>query len=146
MNYFSCNKLVVWTEYRKSNCRTIWEDLFEWNHGAFKCYDEAEEEQLDSFIYTIYYCAISDSIYLKPTIPCTEANLVDIKKGLSGHSSICLESDGLDVMDDVGGIIGFADFLQTIHESDNEDERENLREWARGLGWTGRNSKPCNRL
>ena len=76
----------------------------------------------------------------------SEDTLADIRKVLMNHSPICLESDGFDVMDDVGGIGGYADFLRRIHESDDENERDGLREWARSLGWTGRNLKPQNRL
>ena len=62
------------------------------------------------------------------------------------HSPICLDSDGMNVFDDVGGIDGFAEFLRTIHESNDENERKERREWARYLGWTGRDTKPQNRL
>ena len=39
-------------------------------------------------------------------------------------------------MDDVGGIHGYVRFLETIHGFDL-DERDDMREWARGMGWTG---------
>ena len=52
----------------------------------------------------------------------------------------CIELDGLSLMDDVGGIHGYVDFMDTIHNGDPE-ERENLREWARFMGWTGRMCK-----
>lgn len=58
---------------------------------------------------------------------------------------ICLAWDGMSVMDDVGGIGGFCNFLETINGKDVERKRE-LREWAREQGWTGRMSKPENLL
>lgn len=62
--------------------------------------------------------------------------VVDIKK-----MPICTKADGLNVMDDVGGISGLLDFYRIIN-GDDPDEKAEMREWARGLGWTGRMSKP----
>lgn len=57
----------------------------------------------------------------------------------------CICKDGLSVLDDVGGMWGYRDFLVTIHEG-SEEEQEEMREWARYLGWTGRNVSPKNML
>ena len=62
--------------------------------------------------------------------------VVDVKK-----MSICTKADGLNVMDDVGGISGLLDFYRIIN-GDDPDEKAEMREWARGIGWTGRMSKP----
>ena len=48
-------------------------------------------------------------------------------------------------MDDVGGVGGYVNFLETIH-GDNPEEAREMREWARMQGWTGRKSKPENML
>ena len=57
----------------------------------------------------------------------------------------CICKDGLNVLDDVGGMWGYRDFLTTIHEG-SEEEQDEMREWARYLGWTGRNVNPKNML
>ena len=57
----------------------------------------------------------------------------------------CISKDGLNLIDDVGGMWGYRDFLVTIHEG-SEEEQEEMREWARYLGWTGRNVSPKNML
>lgn len=57
----------------------------------------------------------------------------------------CICKDGLNVLDDVGGMWGYRDFLATIHEG-SEEEQDEMREWARYLGWTGRNVNPKNML
>ena len=62
--------------------------------------------------------------------------VVDVKK-----MPICTKADGLNVMDDVGGISGLLDFYRIIN-GDDPDEKAEMREWARGLGWTGRMSRP----
>ncbi len=61
---------------------------------------------------------------------------------------ICIMADGLNVMDDVGGLYGYQRFLQTINSSDPDEalEKESLKEWAKGMGWTGRKTKPENIL
>jgi len=53
----------------------------------------------------------------------------------------CTYSDGINVLDDVGGVYGFVDFLQELHEGEPE-ERESYKEWSSGQGWTGREIKP----
>lgn len=58
---------------------------------------------------------------------------------------ICIFSDGLPVMDDVGGIHGYVDFLMTSRLG-NPEERDDIRAWASGMGWTGRMYKPENIL
>ena len=61
---------------------------------------------------------------------------------------VCVYADGLNVMDDVGGLYGFQEFLQTINSKlpDDAEEKESAKEWARGMGWTGRKVKAENIL
>ncbi|MDO4962221.1 MAG: hypothetical protein Q4E57_10315 [Eubacteriales bacterium] len=61
---------------------------------------------------------------------------------------VCIDADGLNVMDDVGGLGGFQNFLQVINSKDPDDaeEKESSRTWAKGMGWTGRKLKPENIL
>lgn len=54
---------------------------------------------------------------------------------------MCAHTDGLSVLDDVGGVGGYCDFLEAIHGSDKE-EAQGYRQWARSLGWTGRMVAP----
>lgn len=58
---------------------------------------------------------------------------------------LCVMTDGLDVMDDVGGIYGYIEFLKTINGKDLE-EKVDMLTWAKGMGWTGRKKKPENIL
>lgn len=61
---------------------------------------------------------------------------------------LCIMADGLNVVDDIGGIGGYIDFLTTINSKDPDDqeEKESLKEWSRSMGWTGRKTKPENIL
>lgn len=54
----------------------------------------------------------------------------------------CVASDGLMLMDDVGGVEGYIDLLREIHEGTPEQKRQ-ARDWAKNLwGWTGREVLP----
>ena len=54
---------------------------------------------------------------------------------------ICIAWDGLSLLDDVGGIGGFCEFLEIINGDDSE-AKKSYKTWARSLGWTGRMPKP----
>lgn len=56
---------------------------------------------------------------------------------------ICIALDGLSVMDDVGGIHGYIDFLVENRLSVSP-ERDGIRKWANEMGWNGRMNKPDN--
>lgn len=51
-------------------------------------------------------------------------------------------------VDDVGGLYGYQEFLRTINskDPDDTDEKESMKQWAKGMGWTGRKTKPENIL
>ena len=58
---------------------------------------------------------------------------------------ICIAWDGMSLVDDVGGVGGFCEFLETIN-GDDPEEKKSYKIWARSLGWTGRMPKPENML
>ncbi len=62
-------------------------------------------------------------------------------KVIADCKPICIVKDGLNVLDDCGNVPGYIDMLRTIHEGDR-DEAIEIREWARGQGWTGRDVSP----
>jgi len=37
-----------------------------------------------------------------------------------------------------GGFSGFVDLLRTLYESDDPEEKEQMREWAYCMGWNSR--------
>lgn len=57
---------------------------------------------------------------------------------LSKHKPVCINKDGISVLDDVGGLSGFADFLGIIYEGEDKAERASTRAWAQSLGWNTR--------
>ncbi len=58
---------------------------------------------------------------------------------------ICIGRDGINVMDDVGGVYGFYDFLQQLCHAD-ADEKGQMQLWARMQGWNGRQPNAKNIL
>lgn len=63
------------------------------------------------------------------------------EKVITTRKPVCIAKDGLDVLDDCGNVHGYIDMLRTIHEGDRDEAKE-MREWARGQGWTGRDVSP----
>lgn len=67
------------------------------------------------------------------------------------YRPICIARDGIELVDDVGGIHGFCDMLETIYCADFHDKkawekRMEMLGWADMMGWTGRNISPMQTL
>lgn len=58
---------------------------------------------------------------------------------------VCILTEGLSLVEDVGGVDGFFDFIRKIHGEDAE-EAASMRQWARSLGWKGIVPKPSGLL
>lgn len=60
-------------------------------------------------------------------------------KVLKTHGPVCTLAVGKNVMDDVGGIGGYLDFLQTIkkpvHKIGQQRDQDDLKAWASDCGW-----------
>ena len=56
---------------------------------------------------------------------------------LNQHKPVCINKEGLSVLDDVGGLSGFADFLGIIYEGDDKEEASHARAWSKSMGWRG---------
>lgn len=61
-----------------------------------------------------------------------EAEEVVINK----HKPVCINKEGVFVLDDAGGLSGFADFLGTIYEGEDKGEASIACKWAKSLGWS----------
>lgn len=57
---------------------------------------------------------------------------------MTKHQPVCIYKEGISVLDDVGGLSGFANFLGTIYEGKDKEEASDARTWARSLGWSAR--------
>ena len=70
-----------------------------------------------------------------------------IEEVAAKHRPNCIEKDGIELLDDVGGIGGFCEMLQVIYEADFRDDeqwdaRNQMLDWAQMMGWTGRRVSP----
>jgi len=54
------------------------------------------------------------------------------------YKPVCISKQGLSVLDDIGNLSGFADFLGVIYEGEDKKEASDLRSWARSLGWSAK--------
>jgi hypothetical protein len=63
---------------------------------------------------------------------------------MTKHKPVCIHKDGVFVLDDVGGLHGFAELLKSIYEGEDKEEGRNYKTWAHSLGWSER--KISNKL
>ena len=75
----------------------------------------------------------------------------DLNEVIAKHKPVCVAKDGIELVDDVGGIAGFCRMLRTIYECDiyddeELDERDSMLDWAEMMGWTGRRISPKQTL
>ena len=54
---------------------------------------------------------------------------------------MCVDADGLNLVDDVGGVWGYVDLIRTL-PGDDKEEVQSMREWAESLGWSPKMNKP----
>ena len=69
----------------------------------------------------------------------SKAELLDAETTvLAKHKPVCIHKDGVFVLDDVGCLHGFINFLKEIYEGEDKEDRSNHRTWALSLGWSER--------
>lgn len=62
-------------------------------------------------------------------------------KVIESRKPICVAKDGLPVLDDCGHVSGYVEMLRAIHEGERDEAME-MKTWARGQGWTGKDVSP----
>jgi len=62
------------------------------------------------------------------------------------QSPLCVASDGLNMFDDAGGVVGFAKFLKKLNTVTRKDILEELLETPKMYGWTAKVGKPESKL
>ena len=147
-----------------------------------KCLDNDSpmmQPVVGSLTDTLYYnYDFGDNWHVKVSASLGAADLIEagrlsqdeleqaVLKLLEKHRPVCIAQDGCFVLDDVGGMNGFIQFLKGINQpdkqkntaedweqEDNEDEdygpyedKEESIEWAKSLGWSKRNISNKNLL
>lgn len=86
--------------------------------------------------WTITITKKSDANYLLENNIISNEELEEARETvITKHKPVCLNKDGISLIDDVGGLGGFADLLGTLYEGDDKEERTNASVWARSLGF-----------
>lgn len=75
---------------------------------------------------------IKENLISKYELEAAEKSVID------KYKPICISKQGLSVLDDVGSLSGFADFLGIIYEGEDKKEASDLRAWAKSLGWSAK--------
>ncbi len=71
----------------------------------------------------------------------------DLEKVTAAYRPVCIRKDGIELVDDVGGIHGFCRLLKVLYgphepDEDEEDSQEYMQSWANMMGWTGKPISP----
>ena len=126
------------------------EFFYEYDYGdnwriKIELLDEYENKDKgpESDIPGFYVMAVTEENKYKDSDPDGEGELKEsVRKVMATLAPVCLEVDGLPVIEDVGGVSGFCDFLKGLHgEKNNHGYVKEDIEWARSQGWNGRLSK-----
>ncbi len=110
-------------------------------------FDTASEGHMDGYILEASDKSFMETVkaYDRNNQPQNEELTEKIATVSYKKKPVCLFLDGLCLMDDVGGVYGYVDFLKKI-KSDDPEERESMLNWAKWMGWTGRMPKAENLL
>ena len=88
----------------------------------------------DNWAITITKNSDANVLLKSNTISCEEHEEAK-ETVITKHKPVCLNKDGISLIDDVGGLGGFADLLGTLYESDDKEEKANASRWSRSLGF-----------
>jgi len=113
-------------------------DIFPVTHKLIYKYDFGDD-------WTITITKEKDCNELLQKSHISKAELLDAEETvLTKHKPVCIHKEGVFVLDDVGGLNGFINFLKEIYEGEDKEERSNTKVWAQSLGWSKR--KISNKL
>ena len=88
----------------------------------------------DNWTITIAKKSDTNDLLKSNTISCEELEEAE-ETVLTKHKPVCINKDGISLIDDAGGLGGFADLLGTLYESDDKEESANALVWARSIGF-----------
>lgn len=131
---FVVNPIPI-TNYINYTYDDIWDIKITCIKEYKKVYSE-DDWQLDKFYYIDKDNNIVDETALHMLIKTVETN----------HAPICIAKDGIEVVEDIGGVYGFIEFLDDIYNNKDKNKIKELRAWARSLSWTGRTVQEKNTL
>ena len=57
-------------------------------------------------------------------------------KVIEQYKPVCIHRNGVYVMDDTGGLPGFADVLAQLYEGEDKEEQASFKVWTKSQGWS----------
>ena len=106
--------------------------LFPLTHELIYNYDFGDN-------WEIYITKHDDCDDLIENFKVSEQEISDaVKVVLEKYKPVCINKNGLSVLDDVGGLSGFSRLLWDIYESEDRQTSSSMRAWAKGLGWSSK--------
>lgn len=132
--FVECQQKLTWLEKECRNMISYYEPtVIPFAQNILYSYDYGDGWCVRITCTKIYEPKISESSN-------TENRILSVA---TTRKPVCISADGICLLDNVGGIHGFIDMLQTLHGKDVE-EATDVREWAKEQGWTGRAVKPSS--
>lgn len=116
-----------------------------------QCNSADKQPKLQTLTDTLYYhYDLGDDWYVKLTASAGALDLIEDGRVsqeeleeatltmLTTHRPVCIAQDGYPVLDDVGGINGYVQFLEEIHQRPFMEPPTEAELWAESMGWKRR--------
>jgi len=106
------------------------DDLFPVSKELIYNYDFGDDWEVTITKYDNYDDLLAKNLVFEDEIGELEERVVN------EHKPFCIHMDGLKVLDDVGGLSGYADFLEIKYEDRyRSEEAMEMPAWAKSMGW-----------
>lgn len=123
-------RLLVDDVIAYKNQSTNNEELFPVTEELIYNYDFGDNWEVTITKHENYNDLIDEHLVFKEEVEEIESLVI------KNHKPYCIYRDGISVMDDVGGLSGYANFLGEKYEQINVDEDvRNINAWATSMGW-----------
>ncbi len=116
-----------------------------------RCNSSDKQPKLQTLTDTLYYnYDFGDNWYVKITASAGALDLIEAGRVsqdeleqatltmLTTHRPVCIAQDGYPALDDVGGINGYVQFLEEIHQRSFMEPPTEAELWAESIGWKRR--------
>lgn len=123
------------------NEETSAEQLFPVTNELLYTYDFGDNWEVKITKHENYEDLLEQHLVFEEEIEELEARV------LKEHKPFCLHKDGLSVLDDVGGLSGYAEFLEIKYEDRYRSEESMfMPDWAKSMGWRPTKTVPKKML
>jgi hypothetical protein len=113
-------------------------------------FDDEDQQRIDCFSETKRLSAFLSryrSIRYLYDFGDSWLHLIELEETLDSSDkafAYCLDGEGTAPPEDVGGEGGYLEFLSIVENEADTDEKREMLEWARGMGWRQLNLQSIN--